>query len=53
MEPEAQDALIKKYYNQIVSMAGDAPAAPGQSIQEQAAAALRARTGLKTQGGAR
>ena len=28
MEPEAQDALIKKYYNQIVSMAGDAPAAP-------------------------
>lgn len=48
MEPEAQDALIKKYYNQIVSMAGDAPAAPGGgNIASLAAQELARRQGQR------
>ena len=48
MEPDAQDALIKKYYNQIVSMAGDAPAAPGGgNIASLAAQELARRQGQR------
>jgi hypothetical protein len=55
MEPEAQNALIKQYYNQIISMAGDAPAAPdGGDISSLAARELARRQGQrKTLTGAR